>query len=150
MSLPSSWRQRRFPRQRGPRFLAWGCVGKGSGQLFTKALARVEARHLVTRPGAKVPFDEFINDLAVEVCVLLEQRKLKKHRRVRRAVEAICEAEAMQAGAWRLTVPGASLASIDPERFAAVVSGELPPEHGGTGPPAVPPWHPDNLPRGES
>jgi hypothetical protein len=125
-------------------------VAKGSGKLFTKALGRVEARHRITRPGTEVPFDEFIHDLAVEVCVLLEQRKKKKHRKVRRAVEAICEAEAMRATAWRLAVPAGSLASVDPERFAAVVAGELPPEPGGAGPPDVPPWHPDNLPRGDS
>jgi hypothetical protein len=127
-------------------------VGKGPGKLFTKALGRVEARHRITRPGAEVPFDEFIHDLAVEVCVLLEQRKAKKHRKVRKAVEAICEAEAMQTAAWRLTIPAVSLASLDPERFAAVVSGELPPEAGGGGPPDVPPWHPEhphNSPRGD-
>ena len=125
-------------------------VAEGSGKLFRKALKRVQARHEVTRPGVEVSFDEFIHDLAVEVCVLLERRKLKKHRKICKAAVAICEAEALRAVAWRLAVPDKSLASVDPERFAAVVSGELPPEPGGTGPPDVPPWHPDNLPRGES
>jgi hypothetical protein len=100
----------------------------------------------------QVSFDEFVRDLAAEVCVILEQRMEKKRRQLRKAAEAICEAGAMRAATWRLAVPAdsAGLAGLDPEQFAAVVSGELPPD--GPGSPDVPRWHPEhphNSPRGD-
>jgi len=105
-------------------------VAKGPPKLIVKAFALVEARNRVTRPGVRVPFDEFLYEVTVEFCALAALRAEKHRRKIRKAARRVRE-------------DGKLIAALaEPPVSAGEVPEELP--AGWDGVPGPPRWHPEH------